>query len=104
MKVKSKYQGKDIVLSSFNLCHIEGHGDYEIFPEPKLALDMQEIAERMAGHGYKLQGMDRRICMLKKDHVELTIFPEGRMIIEQLIPDSDEAAFGIVKQILELQS
>jgi hypothetical protein len=104
VKIKSKYQGKDIVLSSFNLCHIEGHGDYEIFPEPRLALDMAEIAERMKAHGYAVQGMDRRICMLKKDHVELTIFPEGRMIIEQLIPDTDEAAFGIVKQILELHS
>jgi hypothetical protein len=104
MKVKAKYHDKEIVLSSFNLCHIEGHGDYEIFPEPKLTLDMQEIAKRMEGHGYKLQGMDKRICMLKKDHVELTVFPEGRIIIEQLIPDSDEAAFGIVRQILDLQA
>jgi hypothetical protein len=104
VKVKAKYQGKDIVLNSFNLCHIEGHGDYEIFPEPKLVLDMGEIAERMKGHGYTVQGMDKRICMMKKDHTELTIFPEGRIIIEQLIPDSDEAAFSIVKQILELQS
>lgn len=102
MKVKAKYQGKDIVLSSFNLCHIEGHGDYEIFPEPRLVLDMKEIAKRMEGHGFAVQGMDKRICMLKKDHVELTIFPEGRIIIEQLLPDSDEAAFGLVRQILDL--
>jgi hypothetical protein len=103
VKVKSKYHGKDIVLSSFNLCHIEGHGDYEIFPEPKLTLEMAEIAGRMQVFGYTVQGMDRRICMLKKDHTELTVFPEGRIIIEQLIPDNDEAAFAIVRQILELQ-
>ena len=103
MKLKLNYKGENLLLSTYNLCHIEGHGDYELFPSKPLALDLRVIAEKQKKYGWEIQGVDERIYMAKKGQVEVTLFPHGRVIIEQLIPDSDEAAMEIVKQMLEAE-
>ncbi len=100
MKLKLNYKGETLLLNTYNLCHIEGHGDYELFPSTPLALDLRAIAERQQQCGWVTQGVDERIYMAKKGQVEVTLFPYGRVIIEQLIPDTEEAATEIVKQIL----
>ena len=103
MKIVLNYKGEKLLLSSYNLCHIEGHGDYELFPDKKLVLDLPAIAARQEKKKWEIQGVDERILMLRKGQVEVTLFPYGRIIIEQLTPDTDDAAIAIVKQILEVE-
>jgi hypothetical protein len=103
VKLQLNYKGEPLLLSTYNLCHIEGHGDYELFPSKPLVLDLSAIAEKQKKQGWEIQGVDERIYMAKKGTVEVTLFPYGRVIIEQLIPDTDEAALDIVKQILDAE-
>ena len=100
MRKQATYQGDDLTLICYNLCHIDGHGDYEIFPDHPLNLNLFELVERFKELGYDMQGFNEKICLMKQGRMEITAFPEGRIIIEQLVPDDENLAIAMVADFI----
>jgi hypothetical protein len=103
MKMNVNLAGEEFSLVSYNLCHIDGHGDYEIFPSKELALDMGAVKARLITMGYLVEGANEQIILAGKDHIDITVFPQGRIIIEQLVPDEPEVAMDMAVAFLGLK-
>jgi hypothetical protein len=103
MKIAIIESGETISLIAYNLCHVDGHGDYEVFPSRELVLDMLRVKNRAEKTGYVIEGANEQLILARKDQIDLTIFPQGRVIIERLIPDEAQLALDMIVSLLELE-
>jgi len=82
-----------------NLCSAAGYGDYEIMPLKKLNLDILRLADCFSACGYQLTGYNKEVCLFSIDQVEITLFKDGRTIVEKVLPDRHDQALTYVEKI-----
>ena len=100
MKQTLLIQGHDILFYSINLCSYGDSGDYELFASQELDLDMQSVKERLKD---EINGKwSEQAGQFSFKQVEVTIYCEGRIILEGVKPDTHQAAFELLKEILSI--
>lgn len=91
-----------IELTIFNLCSHQGSGDYEVIPDRELNLDLLSLKDRIISSHFLIEGVNQEICLAKREQLFLTIYPTGRIILEEVRPDQPEIAFQILQEILPI--
>lgn len=100
MKQSLIVQGQEVLFYSINLCSYGDKGDYELFAERELDLNMQLVKRRLKiGAGGKWSEQAGKFSFKR---VEITIYNEGRVIMEGVSPDTHQAAFELLKEILSV--
>lgn len=84
----------------YNLCSQDGAGDYEGFADRVLQLNLPKIAARLEVLGYLVEGFNEQILLANQGEQALTIFPEGRLIMEGVRPDEAARAAHILTMVL----
>jgi len=92
MKSNYKYAGSPVTIYSFELCHYGENGDYEVFPDRELGLELAPKAEELRSTGYEIDFASEGVLIFIKGGVDYTLFDDGRLIIEGLAPGSCEQA------------
>lgn len=86
-----------IVLEITRLCSAKNIGDFEVAPFKNLKLDLDKFSSCYRHCGYDLNGMDSETCLFKIGEVEVTLFCDGRIVLERIVPDE----FGRVMEFVE---
>jgi hypothetical protein len=100
MKIIYKLGGKPVTVYSFEFCHYGESGDYEVFPDGELDLDLSIIMNRLSAGGYDTDFAAKEVLIFSKSGVEYTLFDDGRLIIEGLAPGSCEQALETAVSIV----
>ncbi len=88
----------EVQYYSTNLCSHGDVGDYELFPAEKLEINIKEIVERYRDRT-TIRWSSLAAQFSLKD-VKVSLYAEGRVILEGIKPDSHEEAFRFLKEIL----
>jgi len=92
VKTGLTFGGRPVTVYSFELCHYGDNGDYEVFPDRELGLDISSVRYRLPAGGYEIDFAAEEVLIFMKAGVEYTLFDDGRLIIEGLAPGSCEQA------------
>lgn len=99
MKKRVKYKGRDISMKCIEMSHSSVGGEYEIGFSEKIELDLGNIWERLKSSGYELEEIkERSLSLLYKDAV-VTVLKKGRILIQDLLPDTFKEAIRIGKEV-----
>lgn len=98
MKKPITVNGREVFFYSMNLCSQDDVGDYELFPSEPLNLDMEKIRDSLT-HRTELKA-SKDALQFTQEGTRMTLYREGRMILEGLRPDTHEAAFSVLEAIL----
>ncbi len=99
MKKLFKIGKRKIHYYSINLCSHDDVGDYELFPAEKVVIDIKGIVNRFREKG-NIKYSSMAAQFVYKD-IKISIYSEGRVILEGIKPDSHEAAFRFLEEILQ---
>jgi len=100
VKIDCEHKGIKVGVYCIELCHYGDRGDFEVFPDQKLDLDLLAYSSCLAGQGYDIDFKSKEVLIFKQGGVEFTLSSDGRLIIENLAPGSNaqavEEAMGVV--------
>ena len=103
MKKAVKFRGRDIIMKCFEMSHSAVGGEYEIGFSEKIELNLGTIWEKVRNSGYELEEMtDRSLSLIYKNAV-ITILKKGRMLIQDLLPDTFDEAIKIAEDIIYVE-
>jgi len=103
MKKGVKYKEKELIMKCIQMSHSAVGGEYEIGFSKKIELNLHNIWKKLKNSGYELEEMtDRSLSFVYNDAV-ITILKKGRMLIQDLLPDTFEEAVRIGKVVLNAE-
>lgn len=101
MKATTTYHGEKITVYAIDLCHYGDRGDYEVFPDRVLTLDVCTRSAQLAGAGFEIDYTSAEVSVFRDRYgTEFTMYPDGRLIVEGLRPGSPRQAFDAAAEIL----
>jgi hypothetical protein len=101
VKTSAFYEGETINVYAVDLCHYGDRGDYEVFPDRELRLDVTRCAADLAAAGYRVEYVAPEVSIFRDNSdTEFTMYPDGRLIVENLRPGSIEQAVDIAAAII----
>lgn len=99
MKIQLSYTNKKVSYCIITLCSYGDYGDYEAFPTVPLNLNSKLLAGSLQSTCGDSLRFNKSRLVAKFMQADITVFESGRMILENISPDSQKAA-GIVIQAL----
>ncbi len=93
---------EQIQLIIFNLCSHDGSGDYEVLPDRTLYLNLPTMREDILNAGFFIEGVNKELCLARREKLFITIYPVGRILLEGVKPDQPEVAVQILQEILPI--
>ncbi len=103
MKKTVKYRGGDITMKCVEMSHSSVGGEYEIGFSEKIQLTLDDIRKNLKDSGYELEEMTDRSLSLIYNNAIVTILEKGRLLIQDLLPDTFEEAIKIGEEILNAE-
>lgn len=101
MKTAATYKGQAISVYAIELCHYGDRGDFEVFPDRELALDVEGKVGELETRGYDVECASPEVLIFHGDAgTELTLYPDGRLILEGLRPGSTAQAIEVAAAII----
>lgn len=101
MKAPVRFRECALTVYALELCFYGEKGDYEVFADRELALDLEPLGDDLAGRGWVIEERGRELLMFRDDAgTEYTLYPDGRLIVEGLIPGSVEQAWSRACEIM----
>jgi hypothetical protein len=100
MKYTMKIDGQSHRFVVFNLCSQNGYSDYEGFVNGDLTLDMAAVVDRVKAMGFRIDAWNNQLCLAQNDHLYLTIYPSGRIILERVPGNDPKDALPYFQQAL----
>lgn len=98
MKKSLRIVHREVQFYSINLCSHDDVGDYELFPVEKVKINIRKIIERLHDKAdVKWSSMAAQFTYKK---IRISIYTEGRVILEGVKPDSHEEAFRFLEELL----
>ena len=92
MKLPALYRGERVTVYAIDLCHYGDRGDYEVFPDRELAVDIEKMSEEWKAAGCELDYVSAEVVIFRREGTDYTAYPDGRLIIENLAPGSPAQA------------
>jgi len=101
MKTSTNYNGEKITVYVMELCHYGDRGDFEIFPDRELALDVEVKAGELRRRGYEVECALPEVLIFHGDAgTEFTLYTDGRLIVESLKPGSAAQALDVATAVI----
>jgi len=100
MKVEIIYNEKNIVMKCFEMSHSAVGGEYEISFSEKIELDLTDIWEKLKDSEYETEEKKERSLSFVRNNTTITILKKGRILIQNLLPDTFEEAIKIGKEVI----
>jgi hypothetical protein len=85
------------------MSHASAGGEYEIWLSDKIELDLDNIRSGMCGSGYELEEAKSGSVSLRRGGTVVTVLRTGRMLIQDLLPDTDEEAMRIGQEVMNAE-
>jgi len=104
MRQQITHEGRQVELVVTNLCSYGDHGDYELFPSEPLDLQFDDLAGLIRNEGLMLKTASRRLLLFQLNEVEITLYPSGRMILENIRPNSYHVAMELGQKIIQMSN
>ena len=92
MKIRALYRGETVAVYAVDLCHYGDRGDYEVFPDRELGIDIEKMSAELVAGGFELDYVSDEVLIFRRGNTEYTAYPDGRLIIESLRPGSTAQA------------
>jgi len=87
------------VVEVSRLCTVEGVGDFEVIPFRDLSLDLRKFCDCYRKIGYILHGEHNDSCLFNINDADITLFKDGRIILEGVYPDNFDKAMELVEMV-----
>jgi hypothetical protein len=83
------------LYEDFEMSHPSVGGEYEIGFSEKMELNLDNIWNKLVSSGYELEEMNNRSFSLTYNITVITILKKGKMLIQDLLPDTFEEVLKI---------
>lgn len=103
MKKTVNFRQRDITIKCFEMSHSAVGGEYEIGFSEKIELTLGNIWEKLRNSGYELEEMKDRSLSLLYNNAVITVLKNGRMLIQDLLPDTFEEAMKIGEEVINAE-
>lgn len=103
MKKGVKYKEKELIMKCVEMSHSAVGGEYEIGFSKKIELNLDNIWKKLKNSGYELEGMNDRSLSLVYNNAVITILKKGRILIQDLLPDTFEEAIKIGEEMINAE-
>lgn len=101
MRFERKINGEEVIFTSVNLCTYGDTGDYELYPDYEMKLAVMSLKKHFEGDEIECLASELLVIVKCPDY-EVTFYPSGRCILEQVEPPNHERAFEIYYELLGL--
>ena len=100
MKIEFSFLRKSVVYCVVTLCSYGDTGDFQAFPTVPLSINTRQFAESLTSYGCNAIRYDSTRVSFKYGGMELTVFESGRMLLEQVSPNSQQATGKLLQMFL----
>ena len=103
MKKGIKYKERELIMKCAEMSHSSVGGEYEIGFSEKIELNLDNIWKKLGSSGYELEEMNDRSLSLTYNNAVITILKKGRILIQNLLPDTFEEAIRIGEELINAE-
>ena len=103
MKKGIKHKERELIMKCAEMSHSSVGGEYEIGFSEKIELNLENICKKLGSSGYDLEEMNDRSLSLTYNNAVITILKKGRILIQDLLPDTFEAAIKIGEEMINAE-
>jgi len=103
MKKGIKYKDGELIMKCVEISHSSVGGEYEIGFSEKMELNLDNIWQKLRHSGYELEEMSDRSLSLVHNNAVITILKKGKMLIQDLLPDTFEEATKIGGELINAE-
>ena len=103
MKKGIKYKERELIMKCAEMSHSSVGGEYEIGFSEKIELNLENIWKKLGSSGYDLEEMNDRSLSLTYNNAVITILKKGRILIQDLLPDTFEDAIKIGEELISVE-
>jgi hypothetical protein len=103
MKKGIKYKERELILKCAEMSHSSVGGEYEIGFSKKIELNLDNVRKKLGSSGYELEEMNDRSLSLTYNNAVITILKKGRILIQDLLPDTFEEAIKIGEELTSIE-
>ena len=102
MKKSIAFNGKHVDCYTIQLCSYGETGDFEFIPSEPLNIEFKKIIDRMRTKVQRFRSATEKFLMFELGETEITFYPSGRMILENVKPAHKETAMNVSEKILKI--
>jgi len=103
MKKGVKYKERELIMKCVEMSHSAVGGEYEIGFSEKIELNIDNINNKLGSSGYELEEMNDRSLSLVYNNAVITVLKKGRILIQDLLPDTFEEAIKIGEEMINAE-
>jgi len=103
MNTVVKLGGRDITMKCVEMSHSAVGGEYEIAFSEKVVFNLDNIWKKLRNSGYELEEMTDRSLSLLYNNAIITVLKKGRILIQDLLPDTFEEATKIGGEVINAE-
>jgi hypothetical protein len=103
MKKGIKYKERELIMKCIEMSHSSVGGEYEIGFSEKMELNLDNIWKKLGSSRYELEEKNDRSLSLTYNNTVITILKKGRMLIQDLLPDTFEEAIKIGEELINAE-
>ena len=100
MKKGVKYKEKELIMKCVQMSHSAVGGEYEIGFSKKIELNLDNIWKKLKNSGCELEEINDRSLSFVYNNSVVTILKKGRILIQDLLPDTFEEAIKIGEEMI----
>lgn len=105
MKAPALFGDTTLTVYALELCFYGERGDYEVFADRELGLDLAAIRGQCEARRWAVAETGPELLIFRDlEGTEYTLYPDGRMIIESLKPGSARQAWSRACEILGFEA
>ncbi len=102
MKKSITFNGENIDCYAIQLCSYGESGDFEFMPSEPLNIEFIKIINRIQAEVQRFRSATENFLMFQLGETEVTFYPSGRMILENVKPARKEIAMAVSEKILRI--
>lgn len=104
MKKGINYKERAVTMKCIEMSHSSVGGEYEIGFSEKIEFNLRKIWKKLKSSGYELEEMKDRSLTLSYNDAVITILVKGRILIQDLLPDTFEEAIKIGEKVINAEN
>jgi hypothetical protein len=103
MKERMTYKGRELIMKCVAMSHSSVGGEYEIGFSEKIEFNLENIWKNLESSGYALEDLNGRSLSVKYNNAVITILRKGRILIQDLLPDTFQEAIKIGEALINAE-
>lgn len=103
MKRGLKHRGRYIVMKCSEMSHASAGGEYELGISEQIELDLDNMRTNLASLGYESDEIRPGSVSLLYRNATITVLKTGKILIQDLLPDTCEEAMRIGMELMNAE-